>query len=140
MSLHNKNMEVEMSSNLLQYTQKVRGFQHQKYIFSSEKVISVLKRTCFRCPCCGSKDVFAEYLRPRIVQGLPVGISRYYIQFDVHRIYCRKCHCQNIEKFHFLSHPKSRITKALERTLIELRRHMSLRAVSEYFGLRCHTV
>ena len=38
------------------------------------------------------------------------------------------------------AHPKARLTKSFERTILELCEHMSIRAVSNYFHLRWHTV
>jgi transposase len=45
-----------------------------------------------------------------------------------------------MEHIPFLSHPKARMSKSLERTVLELRHHMSIRAVAGYFHLRWHTV
>ena len=45
-----------------------------------------------------------------------------------------------MEHIPFLSHPKARISKSLERTLLELRPHMSLQALANYFQLRWHTI
>ena len=58
----------------------------------------------------------------------------------VHRIYCHNCKRRELEHIPFLSHPKARMNKALERTILELRPHMSLRALAGYFHIRWHTV
>jgi transposase len=76
----------------------------------------------------------------RQVHGLSYGTKTLYFEFTVHRIYCLKCQTRQIEHFPFLSHPKSRITKALERTIIELRAEMSISAVANYFKLDWRTV
>lgn len=41
----------------------------------------------------------------------------------------------SLEELPFLFHPKSRITKALERTILELRPEMTIHAISNYFHL-----
>ncbi len=57
-----------------------------------------------------------------------------------HRIYCTRCKSREMEHIPFLSQPWSRMTKSLERTILELRQHMSIRAISNYFRLRWHTI
>jgi len=105
--------------------------------YSGEKVIYELKRTQHRCPKCGSKDVFAERMGERSIRGVPMGVCReVYLRYTMHRIYCYHCHERSMEHVPFLSHPKARLTKPFERTILELRQHMSIRAVSNYFHLR----
>ena len=125
----------------LYYTQKVRGFQQRHVEYFEEKVVYELKRTQHRCPKCGSKDVFAERMGERSIRGVPMGVCReVYLRHTMHRIYCYHCHKRSMEHIPFLSHPKARLTKPFERTILELREHMSIRAVSNYFRLRWHTV
>ena len=125
----------------LYYTQKVRGFQQETVKYSGKTVTFSLKRTLHHCPRCGSKDVAAETIRQRSIRGEPMGCCREVrLEFTVHRLYCRKCHSREMEHIPFLSHPKARISKSLERTLLELRPHMSLRALADYFKLRWHTI
>jgi transposase len=45
-----------------------------------------------------------------------------------------------MEHIPFSSHPKARLTRSLERTILELREHMSIQASANYFHLRWHTV
>lgn len=40
----------------------------------------------------------------------------------------------------FLSHPKARLTKALERTILELRPHMSIQALANFYDIGWHTI
>ena len=125
----------------LYYTQKVRGFQQETVKYSERTVTFTLRRTIHRCPRCGSSDVSAEAIRRRGIRGEPLGHCREVcLEFMVHRLYCRKCHAREMEHIPFLSHPKARISKSLERTLLELRPHMSLQALANYFQLRWHTI
>ena len=125
----------------LYYTQRVRGFQQETVKYSEKTVTFRLRRTIHRCPRCGSSDVSAEAIRRRKIRGEPLGHCREVcLEFMVHRLYCRKCHSREMEHIPFLSHPKARISKSLERTLLELRPHMSLQALANYFQLRWHTI
>ena len=58
----------------------------------------------------------------------------------MHRIYCRDCGSYLMEKLPFISNPKSRITKVLERQIIDLRAHMCIQSLANYFGVNWHTV
>ena len=125
----------------LYYTQHVRGFQQVSEKYSGETATFFLRRTRQRCPRCGSVDIVATPLRRRSIRGGPLGCCREVrIEFTVHRLYCHNCKRRELEHIPFLSHPKARMNKALERTILELRPHMSLRALAGYFHLRWHTV
>ena len=62
------------------------------------------------------------------------------LEFTIHRLYCHSCHHRELEDIPFLSHPKARLTKALERTILELRPHMSIQALANFYDLRWHTI
>ena len=125
-----------MSTELLKNTQGIRGFQHQNFEFSENFLIWRIKRTEIRCPQCGSTDVSADFLRTRRVQALPCGNRQTYLEFAVHRVYCPHCRDRLVEKFHFLESPKSRITKALSKSIIADRAEMSIQAVAAKYRIR----
>lgn len=125
----------------LYYTQRIRGFQQESVEYIGSTVRYSLKRTKFQCNRCGSNEVTVEPLGRRSIHGEPMGCCHEVIfEFTTHRLYCPRCKTRAVENIPFLSHPWSRMTKALERTVLELRQHMSIRAVSNYFHLRWHTV
>ena len=125
----------------LYHTQRIRGFQQQEVKYSGRILLFRLKRRCFHCVRCGSRNVVPEAISRRQVHGEPMGYCRkVLLEFTTHRLYCRSCHCREMEHIPFLSHPKARITRSLERTILELRPHMSIRAAADYFQLRWHTV
>ncbi len=124
-----------MSTSLAYHTQGIVGFQHHSFQYSEGKVIQRLKRKEFRCPKCFHCSVNAHHYRTRRIQGLPYGGMKVYFEVELHRIYCPRCQCLSVEELPFLSHPKARITKALERTIIELRPEMTIHAISNYFHL-----
>ena len=124
-----------MSTSLAYHTQGIVGFQHHSFQYSEGKVIQRLKRKEFRCPKCFHCSVNAHHYRTRRIQGLPYGGMKVYFEVELHRIYCPRCRALSVEELPFLSHPKARITKALERTIIELRPEMTIHAISNYFHL-----
>ncbi len=129
-----------MSTSLLYHTQCVVGFQHECFEFSEGKVIQHIKRQKIKCPCCRHESISAYPLRERMVQSLPYRNKPTFLKFTVHRIYCPRCGKEYVERFHFLSHPESRQTTALERTIVELRRDMSIHAISQYYHIPWSTV
>jgi hypothetical protein len=58
----------------------------------------------------------------------------------VRRLKCPRCGAFRREGMPFLSHPRARQTRALERFVVELRRHMSISAIASAYGLNWKTV
>lgn len=129
-----------MTASLLYQSQGIAGFQHVSYKYEGKNVIHRIQRKRFQCEKCGSFDVSVQLVRNRRIRGIPIGRKKLYIEIDVHNVYCRDCKVREMEKFSFLSHPKSRIAKSLERSVIELREHMSISAIAGYFGLDWRSV
>ena len=118
----------------LYYTQKVRGFQQENIKYSKESVELRLKRTKHQCPYCASTAVTVEPIRSRRICGEPLGCCRNVVlEFSVPRLYCHCCHHSKMEYVPFLFHPKARLTKTLERTILELRQHMSIQALANFY-------
>ena len=125
----------------LYHTQRIRGFQQLKENYSPKSLTVKFKRTKFNCRKCGSESLTTTAVRQREVRGQPMGECRKVVFiFTIHRVYCKDCKYRSIENIHFLSHPKTRLTSSLERTVLELRQHMSIQAVAKFFQLRWHTV
>ena len=125
----------------LYYTQRIRGFQQESVKYNGSSVRYSLKRTKFQCRYCGSSRVTVKPLSRRLVHGEPMGCCHEVIfEFTTHLLYCPACKIRMVEHIPFLTHPWARMTKSLERTVLELRQHMSIRAVANYFHLRWHTV
>ena len=121
----------------LYYTQRVRGFQQENVKYLKNSVEIQLKRTKHQCSYCGSTRVTVEPVRRRQIRGEPLGSCRNVVlEFTIHRLYCHSCHHRAMEHIPFLSHPKARLTKALERTILELRPHMSIQALANFYNLR----
>lgn len=130
----------------IEFTQGIYGFQVINTIYDKTKenkheVLIFLRRTGTFCCCkCGSKDVSAYVERERKIQAESIGRALCYLIVQVHKFYCRTCSARSYESLPFISSPTSRVTRNLERAIIELRREMSILAISEYFNLSWHTV
>lgn len=129
-----------MSTSFLYHTQHIKGFKHQRYIYSGDSVIQVITRKKFRCKHCNSSKVSRSVLRTKDIHGLKSGSKKHYFRVKVHRIYCPKCRKREVEEFSFLSHSKARITKSFERSIVELRQEMSISAISKYYDVDWRTI
>jgi transposase len=129
-----------MSTSLMYHTQSIRGFQHSGFEFGGTDVLERMVRGSFNCGICHSGNVQAYPLRTRRVRGLPSGTKGLVFELDVHRLRCEDCGAFQVEPLDFLSHPKARITKAVERYIIDLRKEMSIKAVAKRLGVDWRTV
>lgn len=129
----------------IQSTQAIYDFQVENTTFikkSCHKEMHIrLRRTnSFVCAKCGSSHVSAYPERERRIMGVPMGRCLCVIRVIVHRLRCVQCGARSYEKLPFLSSSKIRVTRQLERTIIELRREMSISAVATFYGLDWKTV
>ena len=129
-----------MSTSLMYHTQQIQGFQHVSYYYLGSRILESITRKDHRCPNCYSCEIKKRCLRTRYIQGIPYGLKKVYFEVDIHRYYCYKCKSASIENLPFLSYPKARLTKAMERTLMELRPHMCISAISKYFDVNWHII
>jgi transposase len=131
-----------MSTSLLYHTQSVHDFLFKNFDFSGGRTIAKVERQPdkFVCPVCKSPSVTATRIYERLIQGLPMGRHRFFLQVKMHRIRCHKCGAYQMEQLPFLPSAHARYTRALARTVIELRPEMSISALAEYFNLHWTTV
>ncbi len=131
-----------MSTSLLYHTQGIRGFKFLAFNYHKDFTCANITRAenKFFCPACGCPDVTATPYGMREVQGLPFGSKKLILNVHMHRIRCHSCNCYLMESLPFVPSAKARVTKALTRTVVELRSEMSISAISDYFGLHWETV
>ena len=89
----------------------------------------------YKCPKCGNIHTRSYVLREKTIDGVPDAFIPVKIIVTVHRLYCPDCGEMWAEEIPFVNGPKSHMTKTLARTIIALRSEMSIKAISEAFGL-----
>lgn len=131
-----------MSTSLLYPIQGIRGFQFLNFKYKPKTVIAEIckKHNKFKCSNCNSSNVTATFIKKRLVKGLPIGSSHFYINVQVHRLKCKNCNAFLTEDIDFLSSQKSHYTKQLEQAVIEQRPEMTIQALAMYFNLHWSTV
>jgi len=131
-----------MSISLLQHTQGIQGYQLLREEYSSGTYTAYLtpKKSIQRCKACRSFNVTATAVSQRTVKALPFGTKKTTLKVKMHRLRCHDCSAYLMEQILFTSSSSSRISKQLERTLLDLRKHMSIKAAAEYYGVAWNTV
>jgi len=133
-----------MQSSELQFTQGIYGFQVERISMAKREarktVEIVIRRKEFHCPHCLSECVTTYPCTAREISGMPIGSADVLFIVTPHRIYCPDCRQTSYEGFEFLKTPKSRLTRQMERTIVEIRREMSIKAVSEHYNVPWETV
>ncbi len=119
------------------HTQGIRDFHVTSTDYSDAKVtvnLALAPGKGLRCPC--GKMTF-EFLAQgeRSICGLPMGNKPVYFAVPVYRIrQCPQCNRSLRAVLPFVER-YARHTRALERSVVEMRREMSIKAVAEYFQL-----
>ena len=124
-----------MSNSLLYHTQSIRDYQHESSEYGNGRVIFNIRRKFFCCFKCNSPKVSVCVVKERLIKAEKLGNKLLSVRVPVHRVYCCDCKSTTIEKISFLSAPKARITRSLERTIIEPRSEMIISAIAEFFDL-----
>ena len=88
-----------------------------------------------KCPHCDGKDLVFRKGKIRRFRSLDFGRVKVYVEVEIRRVYCRSCGKTHYEKLPFITSDKSRITRALEWQIFELRANMSLSAVADWLDL-----
>ena len=131
-----------MSTSLLYHTQGTKDFQFQAFKYSGGRLTARIVRSPdrFECSRCGRREVTATPVGTRRIRGLPMGSKQCDLQVQMHRVRCHQCGAYLTEVLPFLPNQKARVTRALARSVVELRPEMSISALARHFDLHWITV
>lgn len=130
-----------MHTSDIYHTQGIKGFQVKSTKFGS--VVTVQLNHSFtnphECSICQNTNVRVRKVGLRRITGLPCGSKKVCFEVSIFRLDCADCgsHCREVIPF---VSKWARHTKAVERSVIDLRREMSIKATAEFFGLDWRTV
>lgn len=99
------------------------------------KLVITIERKDAVCPDCGSSRAKYYKANVRLIQCEGFGRLKAYVEVDVHHIYCPECRSMSYEHLPFLTNPRSRITRSLERLIVAKRRKESITDVADDFGV-----
>ena len=131
-----------MSISILQHTQGIIGYQLHRTEFKGDLCIAHIskKPNKQQCVACKSFNVTATFINERVVKALPMGIKTTHFSIRMHRLACHGCQAYRMEETQFISASTSRVSKYLERLVVDLRQHMSISAVANHYRLHWETV
>lgn len=125
-----------MSTSLLYHGWGLRGYCHQGTRFEAGAVrfqmIQDQERLC--CSACGSLEVTRAGQVPRSFRALPIGGKAVWIDLPVQRVACGTCGKTRQAKLGFADERRS-YTQAFERYVLDLSRHMTIKAVANHLGV-----
>lgn len=131
-----------MSTSLLYHTQGLRDYNFKSCDFVGSEVLITVeqKKSKLCCVACGSRNFSAVVIKERRIKGVPVGTKQTVFIVVIRRLECNDCGCERQEAITCIPAPKVRYTKTLARSVIDLRKKMSIKDVAEFFGLHWGTV
>lgn len=104
------------------------------------QLVVTVERRDVACPRCGSGRAKRYKAQVRLIRCQGFGRMKAAVEVDVHRIYCPDCKAASYERLEFLPNPRSRVTRALGKDIVALRRRMSITDVAAVLGLPRQTV
>lgn len=131
-----------MSTSLLYHLWGVRGYDYVAARFEGGTAVFRIEHKSaevFRCSACGSPDVVRRGKFLRRWRSLSVGSKLVFIEMEVQRVGCRDCDLVRQVKVGFADERVS-YTRALERCVIDLCRHMTIQDAADHVGMGWDTV
>jgi transposase len=130
-----------MSTSLLYHAFGLSGYHYVRQQFQEGQVIFHIEqpRQRFRCSHCGSADVWAQGGAQRSFRTLPIGPKPVLIQLKVPKVHCFACGLVRQVKIGFAD-PRKHYTRAFERYVLELSRHMTIQDVAGHLQVGWDTV
>lgn len=122
-----------MSTSLLYHGFGIRGYEYVKTEYDGGKVVFTVRQATedLRCTVCGSRRVIRRGCSRRRFRSLPIGSRPVQTVLDVPRVGCIDCGSVRQVAVRFADERRS-YTKAFERYVLELSRHMSIRDVARH--------
>jgi transposase len=130
-----------MSTSLLYHGFGLVGYRYCSQRFEEGKVIFRIDkpRGRLRCAGCGSDQVWSQGGVERTFRTVPIGSKPVLLQFKVPRLLCFACGAVRQIKLGFAD-PKKHYTRAFERYVLDLSRHMTIQDVAQHLGVSWDTV
>lgn len=130
-----------MSAGVLYHGFGIRGYQYERSFFEDGMVTFVISqaRERLRCPCCNSPHVDRHGEVVRTFRVLPIGRKPVQVVLGIARVFCQNCWITRQVKVEFADEHQ-RYSRSFERYVLELSRHMTIKAVAEHLQVSWDTV
>ncbi len=126
-----------MSTSLLYHAFGIRkGFKYTRTQYENGAVIFVVKpeQQSLICPACESRNIIRKGVIWRMIRTVPIGRMPVYIKVAVQRVRCFCCGVIRQIKIPFAREYR-RCSRALERLVLTLSNHMTIRDVADFLKL-----
>lgn len=130
-----------MSTSLLYHAFGLPGYRYVRQDFQEGRVIFTIEqpRERLRCPDCHSEDVWAQGGIERTFRTVPIGPKPVLLRFKVPRVLCFQCGHVRQVNIPF-AEPRKHYTRALERYVLDLSRHMTIQDVAQHLDIGWDTI
>jgi len=130
-----------MSTSLLYHGFGLVGYTYVRTAYEEGKVIFTIrhKRDKLHCPECGSRDLILRGYSSRRFRMVPIGSKVIFLDLDVQRVACKRCDTIRQVELGFADSRFS-YTKAFERYVLELSKHMTILDVAHHLHVSWDTV
>lgn len=125
-----------MSTSLLYHGFGIVGYRYVHTKYEGGKVTFRVRqeRGDMRCPCCRSYNVKKRGSIIRSFRCVPIGRKPVVVELPVQRIECEECGVVGQVKIGFADERRT-YTRAFERYVLELSRHMTMLDVARHLGV-----
>ena len=125
-----------MSTSLLYHGFGIVGYKHVHTKYAGGKLIFRVSqdRDNMRCPSCGSYQVTRKGASFRSFRCVPIGRKPVAVELPVQRVECDKCGVIRQVRIGFADERRT-YTRAFERYVLELSRHMTMLDVARHLGV-----
>jgi transposase len=130
-----------MSASVLYHGFGIRGYQYERTVYEDGGLTFVISqaRDRLRCPRCGSPQVERHGEVVRTFRLLPIGRKPVQVVLGIARVFCQKCWITRQVKVGFADEHQ-RYSRSFERYVLELSRHMTIKAVAQHLQIGWDTV
>ena len=130
-----------MSKTLLYRMWGIRGYEYTRTIYEAAGVCFGIEQepATLRCACCGSYRVEKSGVVVRRFRTVPVGGKAVSIELPIQRLHCTECGKTRQAEVGFADARRG-YTRSFERYVLDLSRHMTIKAVAGHLGVGWDTV
>lgn len=130
-----------MSTSILYHGFGIHGYRYTKTEYQQGALVFSIEKepTSLRCPCCKGIQVIRKGSVLRWFHTLPIGRKQVYLKLQIPRVFCRTCGVIRQIKLGFVDARRT-YTRAFQRYVMELSKHMTILDVARHLGIGWDTV
>lgn len=130
-----------MSASVLYHGFGIRGYEYERTFYEDGMVTFRISqpRDRLRCPQCGTPHIDRRGEVLRTFRLVPIGGRPVQVVLGIPRVFCERCDITRQAKVGFADEHR-RYARSFERYVLELSRHMTIKAVARHLLISWETV